>query len=158
MHIEEEEDQIRIRRDRAAMNEPNDDENVGNSKAGSASAASHIQIEEKKVEDDATPALDAFVNSDISPTAADASSNPRAPPLQKPSYYVDSFHEHFFPHPEDDDVDDADGLPTRKKLNLFQRYATSMARRPWTHLSIAFVIAVVLSFLGLKFGDFKVCN
>jgi len=32
----------------------------------------------------------------------------------------------------------------------------SMARKPKTHLSIAFVIAVILSFLGLRFGNFKV--
>ena len=31
-----------------------------------------------------------------------------------------------------------------------------MARRSWTHLSIAFIIAVILSFIGLRYGNFEV--
>ncbi len=79
---------------------------------------------------------------------------PTPPPLPTPSYYVESFHEHFFPHDGNDDAR-AD-LPPRKPLSLPQRYATSMANRPWTHLIVAFVVAIVLSFVGLRFGDFTV--
>ena len=65
-------------------------------------------------------------------TAADTSSSDESPPttvtnnpkpqlLALPSYYVDSFHEHFFPHSEDED-----GPPTRrKKLSIPQRYVHS---------------------------------
>ncbi|KAL7527638.1 hypothetical protein ACHAXR_004892, partial [Thalassiosira sp. AJA248-18] len=100
---------------------------------------------------DAVVAIAATANNNES----NPNANPKAPPLQKPSYYIESFHEHFFPHPNDDAVDSST-LPPRKKLSIAQRYATSMARRPKTHLSIAFVIAVVLSFIGLRFGDFNV--
>lgn len=39
--------------------------------------------------------------------------------LSLPSYYVDSFHEHFFPHADDEDNDE---LVVRKKLSIPQRY------------------------------------
>ena len=66
-------------------------------------------------------------------TAADTTSSDESPPktvtnnpkpqlLALPSYYVDSFHEHFFPHSEDDQH----GPPTRrKKLAIPQSYVDS---------------------------------
>merc|ERR1719401_822436 len=76
-------------------------------------------------------------------------------PPATPSYYVASFHAHFFPHGYDPAVD-ASALPPRKRLSLPQRYAMSMARRPRTHLLTALVVALVLSFVGFRFGDFTV--
>lgn len=73
--------------------------------------------------------------------------------LAKPSYHTDRFHEHFFPHGS---LPDPNGASGKKPLSLPARYAVSMARRPKTHFSVAFVIAVVLSFLGLRFGDLKI--
>jgi hypothetical protein len=61
-----------------------------------------------------------------------------------PSYYADSFHEHFFPYEDNP-----------KKLSIPQRYAMSMARKPKVHLSIAFVVAAIVSFLGLILGNFR---
>lgn len=112
--------------------------------------------EEEKEEETLTNNVDHLANTNgASNMTANSNSNPnpKAPPLQKPSYYIDSFHEHFFPHPDDETTT---SLSTRKRLSIPQRYATSMARRPWTHLSIAFVIAVFLSFIGLRFGNFTV--
>jgi len=114
-----------------------------------------LHEEEKRPEDEDTDALTANDNDE-------PNTNPKVPPLKKPSYYIDSFHEHFFPHPMDGDEGDSNGadnsadLPPRKPLSIPQQYATSMARRPWTHLISAFVLAVILSFIGLRFGDFKV--
>ena len=71
-------------------------------------------------------------NGEKNDTAADTTSSDESPPttvtnnpkpqlLALPSYYVDSFHEHFFPHSEDED-----GPPTRrKKLSIPQRYVHS---------------------------------
>lgn len=65
----------------------------------------------------------------------------------RPSFYSANFSEHFFPVHDD---------TPRKKLSLASRYGAAMARRPATHLLVALVIAIVLSFLGLKFGKFEV--
>ncbi|KAL7542061.1 hypothetical protein ACHAWF_007089 [Thalassiosira exigua] len=94
----------------------------------------------------------------IDTTAATADGASRAPPLSQPSYYQASFHEHFYPHEYDPAVDgDGAGLhPKKKGLSLFQRYAASNARRPWVHLLSALVASIALSFVGLKFGNFKV--
>ena len=57
-------------------------------------------------------------SSDESPPTT-VTNNPKPQLLALPSYYVDSFHEHFFPHSEEDE----DGPPTRrKKLSIPQRY------------------------------------
>eukprot|EP00580_Thalassiosira_gravida_P014932 CAMPEP_0201661984 /NCGR_PEP_ID=MMETSP0494-20130426/4208_1 /ASSEMBLY_ACC=CAM_ASM_000839 /TAXON_ID=420259 /ORGANISM="Thalassiosira gravida, Strain GMp14c1" /LENGTH=1144 /DNA_ID=CAMNT_0048140245 /DNA_START=29 /DNA_END=3463 /DNA_ORIENTATION=+ len=141
--------------------------------ASVARLTNEAATEEGKKEEEATPSSSApivknethtsapvaiaTVNNDsgnIINTIARPNSNPKNPPLQKPSYYIDSFHEHFFPHPQNDAVDTSNKY--KKPLSIPQRYATSMARRPWTHLITAFVIAVILSFVGLRFGDFKV--
>jgi len=69
----------------------------------------------------------------VESTAADNSSeeapinsnaNNKAKPvlLSLPSYYVDSFHEHFFPHADDDEYE----LVVRKKLSIPQRYVYSL--------------------------------
>jgi len=122
-------------------------------------------------------------SSEEAPINSNANNKAKPQLLALPSYYVDSFHEHFFPHADDDN----DELVVRKNLSIPQRYvyslyyacicfvcgifslccwyilflpiyryAMSMARKPKTHLSIAFIIAVILSFLGLRFGNFKV--
>ena len=116
--------------------------------------------------------IDSAVNVNVNSSSSSSSKKsptPKSPPLKKPSYYIDSFHEHFFPHPDDiDSANDVAATATesqsqpsppprpRKKLSLFQRYATSMARHPWKHLLTAFVLAVILSFVGLRFGNFEV--
>ena len=121
-------------------------------------------------------------SNDEAPINSNANNKAKPQLLSLPSYYVDSFHEHFFPHADDEGNDE---LVVRKKLSIPQRYvilyvflcsfvyllprlmlirfflrirsyAMSMARKPKTHLSIAFVVAVILSFLGLRFGNFKV--
>ena len=80
-----------------------------------------------------------------SPDRADpAATTPPAPP----SYYVARFRAQF-PAAADDDV-----VPA--PLSLPQRYAVSMARRPRTHLLVAFGVALVLSFVGFRFGEFAV--
>ena len=62
-------------------------------------------------------------SSDEVPTSN--SNNNKAKPqlLSLPSYYVDSFHEHFFPHADDEDNDE---LVVRKKLSIPQRYVYSL--------------------------------
>ena len=78
-----------------------------------------------------------------SPDRADPAATPPAPP----SYYVARFRAQF-PAAADDVVP--------APLSLPQRYAVSMARRPRTHLLVAFGVALVLSFVGFRFGEFAV--
>ena len=77
-----------------------------------------------------------------SPDRADPAATPPAPP----SYYVARFRAQF---------PAADGV-VPAPLSLPQRYAVSMARRPRTHLLVAFGVALVLSFVGFRFGEFAV--
>ena len=118
--------------------------------------------EEKKDDGDPIPDEQAGDSVDDKPAnaasaAADNKSEARAAedkpsaPRAVPSFYSAGFSDHFFPTSDDDG-----GNESPKKLSIFQRYAMSMARRPWTHMVTAFVLAVVLSTCGLVFGEFKV--
>jgi len=78
------------------------------------------------------------------PSSSTHAAERKHPKRLLPSYYADSFHEHFFPHEDNP-----------KKLSIPQRYAMSMARKPKAHLSIAFVVAAIVSFLGLILGNFR---
>ena len=63
-------------------------------------------------------------SSDEVPTTSNNNDNKAKPVLLSlPSYYVDSFHEHFFPHADDEDNDE---LVVRKKLSIPQRYVYSL--------------------------------
>jgi len=88
-------------------------------------------------------------SSEIKSEARATGEKPR-PPRGVPSFYSARFSEHFFPNNNDG------GNASPKKLSIFQRYAMSMARRPWTHMGTSFVLAVILSICGLAFGEFKV--
>lgn len=78
------------------------------------------------------------------PSSSTHAAERKHPKRLLPSYYADSFHELFFPSEDNP-----------KKLSIPQRYAMSMARKPKTHLSIAFVVAAIVSFLGLILGNFR---
>ena len=81
--------------------------------------------QEEKKEDDAAveselqTAVVAAASNKIEANANNLS-NPKTPPLKKPSYYTDSFNEHFFPHAYDANVDESTAPPPpRKKLSQF---------------------------------------
>ncbi|KAL7467681.1 hypothetical protein ACHAXS_007918 [Conticribra weissflogii] len=76
--------------------------------------------------------------------------------LQRPSFYQESFSEHFFPVHNQVDGEVTSSQHTRKKLSIPARYAASMARRPCAHLSVALVFSILLSFVAFRFGEFKV--
>ena len=65
--------------------------------------------------------VDSTVDNSSDEIPSSNSNNNKAKPvlLSLPSYYVDSFHEHFFPHADDEDNDE---LVVRKKLSIPQRY------------------------------------
>ena len=69
--------------------------------------------------------VEGTANSSSDETAPNNSNNnnPKPQLLSLPSYYVDSFHEHFFPHADDEDNDE---LVVRKKLSIPQRYVYSL--------------------------------
>mmetsp|Transcript_3888 Transcript_3888/g.8675 ORF Transcript_3888/g.8675 Transcript_3888/m.8675 type:complete len:1195 (+) Transcript_3888:233-3817(+) len=86
--------------------------------------------------------------------ASDAASDANF--LKRPSFYQESFSEHFFPVRNQIDGEVTSSQQIRKKLSIPARYAASMARRPCGHLSVALVVSIILSFVAFRFGDFKV--
>ena len=93
-------------------------------------------------------------SNDEAPINSNANNKAKPQLLSLPSYYVDSFHEHFFPHADDEDNDDEQIV--RKKLSIPQRYVISTiccCVCSFVH-SHTYTSAILFFFLHIM----KVCN